>query len=102
MDLRDPSAASVSVAQHVSQGGKGINAVVGRVKTEAGYRAQQSWHGASIETVAELGADTPEWAQLLVRALTFRIATFHLLEGWSPARSNRYAPAADAALALAR
>lgn len=38
VDLRDPRSASVSVAQNVSQGGKGINAVVGRVKTEAGYR----------------------------------------------------------------
>ncbi|MFC7879502.1 tyrosine-type recombinase/integrase [Isoptericola sp. NPDC057391] len=38
VDLRDPASASVSVAQNVSQGGKGINAVVGRVKSEAGYR----------------------------------------------------------------
>ncbi|MFD6178281.1 MULTISPECIES: tyrosine-type recombinase/integrase [unclassified Isoptericola] len=38
VDLRDPASASVSVAQNVSQGGKGINAVVGRVKTDAGYR----------------------------------------------------------------
>ncbi|WP_233565935.1 site-specific integrase [Cellulomonas sp. PhB143] len=38
VDLRDQTEASVSVAQNVSQGGRGINAVVGRVKTEAGYR----------------------------------------------------------------
>ena len=37
VDLRDPASAAVGVAQNVSQGGKGINAVVGRVKTEAGY-----------------------------------------------------------------
>ncbi|GAA2223089.1 site-specific integrase [Promicromonospora sukumoe] len=38
VDLRDPQNASVSVEQNVSQGGKGINAVVGPVKTDAGYR----------------------------------------------------------------
>ena len=38
LDLRDPKAASVSVAQNVSQGGKGVNGVVGRVKTDAGFR----------------------------------------------------------------
>lgn len=56
------------------------------------------WHGTPGEAVAELGADVPEWSQLVVRALTFRIATFHLLGLWDMARSNRYAPVVDAAV----
>lgn len=38
VDVRDPDAASITVAQNVSQGGKGTGAVVGRPKTEAGSR----------------------------------------------------------------
>jgi hypothetical protein len=60
------------------------------------------WHGTPVEAIAALGADTPEWAQLVVRALTFRIATFHLLGRWDRARSHRYAPAVDAVLAFVR
>lgn len=60
------------------------------------------WHGTPVEAVAELGADVPEWPQLVLRALTFRIATFHLLGLWDTARSNRYAPVVDAAVTLAR
>lgn len=60
------------------------------------------WHRAPLEAVDELGADVPEWSQLVLRALTFRIATFHLLGLWDSARSNRYAPVVDAAVTLAR
>lgn len=38
VDVRDPARASVSVAQNVSQGGKGVGVVVGAVKTEASNR----------------------------------------------------------------
>lgn len=60
------------------------------------------WHGTPLEAVDELGADVAEWWQLVVRALTFRIATFHLLGLWDTARSNRYAPVVDAAVTLVR
>lgn len=38
VDVRDPDAAAITVAQNVSQGGTGVGAVVGRPKTEAGTR----------------------------------------------------------------
>lgn len=38
LDVRDPEAATITVAQNVSQGGKGVGAVVGPPKTEAGSR----------------------------------------------------------------
>lgn len=38
VDVRDADAASITVAQNVSQCGKGTGAVVGRLKTEAGSR----------------------------------------------------------------
>lgn len=60
------------------------------------------WHGTPVEALAELGADVPEWSQLVVRALAFRIATFHLLGVWNSAGAERYAPVVDAAVALAR
>ncbi|GAA1738699.1 site-specific integrase [Isoptericola hypogeus] len=38
VDVRDPDGAAITVAQNVSQGGRGVGAVVGRPKTEAGSR----------------------------------------------------------------
>jgi uncharacterized protein (TIGR02569 family) len=61
-----------------------------------------TWHGVPLSELSELGTNVPEWGQLLVRALTFRIATFHLLGNWGPARSRRYSPAVEAALTLAQ
>lgn len=61
-----------------------------------------SWHGTPLEAVAELGADVAEWSQLVVRALTFRIVTDHLLGLWDAARLNRYTPVVDAAVTLVR
>jgi hypothetical protein len=55
-----------------------------------------------LKAIAGLGVDVPEWAQLLARALAFRIATFHLLGRWDLVRSYRYSPAVDAVGSLAR
>jgi hypothetical protein len=49
-----------------------------------------------------LGQDVAEWEQLLVRALTFRIATRHLLSAWNSALTERHAPVVNAIIALAR
>ncbi len=60
------------------------------------------WHGVPIESVPALGQGVAEWEQLLVRALTFRIATLHLLNWWDPALAERHAPVVDVIVALAR
>ncbi|MEU2201145.1 hypothetical protein [Isoptericola sp. NPDC019482] len=57
-----------------------------------------TWHSTPMRAIAGLGAGVPEWSQLVVRALAFRIATFHLLGRWDRARSDRYAPLVDAVL----
>jgi uncharacterized protein (TIGR02569 family) len=59
------------------------------------------WHGVPIESVPGLGQGVAEWEQLLVRALTFRMATLHLLGVWDSALAERHAPVADVIVALA-
>lgn len=60
------------------------------------------WHGTPVEALAKLGGNVPEWPQLVLRALTFRIATSYLRGVWNSAEASRHAPAVDAAVALAR
>lgn len=60
------------------------------------------WHGVPIESASELGQGVAEWGQLLVRALSFRIATLHLLGAWNPGLSERHARVVDVLVALAR
>ncbi|KQS08210.1 hypothetical protein ASG04_13930 [Curtobacterium sp. Leaf183] len=54
------------------------------------------WHGVSIERLEALGTGVPEWSQLLVRALAFRIATLHLLGAWDRAQADHHRPVVDA------
>lgn len=60
------------------------------------------WYGTPVEALPELGSGVAEWGQLLVRALTFRIATFHLVGAWDEALSERHTRVVDAVVALAR
>jgi uncharacterized protein (TIGR02569 family) len=60
------------------------------------------WHNAPIELLPVVGRDIAEWEQLLVRALTFRMATLHLRDAWSPSLADRHAPVTDAIVALIR
>lgn len=54
------------------------------------------WHGVPTDRLAPLGAGIPEWRQLLVRALAFRVATLHLLGAWDGAAVVRHRPVVDA------
>lgn len=54
------------------------------------------WHGYPVDAVGALGDGIAEWAQLLVRALAFRIATLQLLDAWDPATAHRHGPVVDA------
>jgi uncharacterized protein (TIGR02569 family) len=58
------------------------------------------WHGTPIELLPELGQDIEEWDQMLVRALTFRMATLHLRNVWDASLADRHAPVMDAVLAF--
>jgi uncharacterized protein (TIGR02569 family) len=60
------------------------------------------WHGVPLESVPELGQGVDEWGQLMLRALAFRIATFHLVGAWDTALSEHHARVVDAVVALAR
>lgn len=57
------------------------------------------WHGYSVDELAD-DYGIPEWRQLLLRALVFRMATLHLLGYWDAAHADRHAPVADAVIAL--
>jgi uncharacterized protein (TIGR02569 family) len=57
------------------------------------------WHGYSLDALAE-HFGIPEWRQLLLRALVFRITTLHLLGCWDDAQEARHAPVAAAVIAL--
>jgi prepilin-type processing-associated H-X9-DG protein len=59
------------------------------------------WHGVPVESVPSLGRGVTEWEQLLVRALTFRMATLHLLGIWDRALAERHDPVVRAIVALA-
>jgi uncharacterized protein (TIGR02569 family) len=60
------------------------------------------WHGAPFELLPVVGRDIAEWEQLLVRALTFRMATLHLRNVWDSSLADRHAPVVDAIVALSR
>jgi hypothetical protein len=60
------------------------------------------WHGAPMELLPAIGRDIAEWEQLLLRALTFRMTTLHLLKAWHSSLADRHAPVMDAILALVR
>ena len=59
------------------------------------------WHGAPLDDLGPLGRDVPEWSQLLVRALAFRIATLQLLGGWDAATAAAHRPVVDAVVGAA-
>lgn len=54
------------------------------------------WHGFPIDGLERLGDGVPEWSQLLVRALAFRVATLHFAGTWGPDDVERHAPVVDA------
>jgi uncharacterized protein (TIGR02569 family) len=57
------------------------------------------WHGHPIERLID-DYGVPQWRQLLLRALVFRMATLHLLGLWDEAHSKRHAPVVRAVIAL--
>jgi len=57
------------------------------------------WHGYPLNALADHHG-FPQWRQLLVRALVFRMATLHLLGCWDEAQSGRHAPVVAAVIAL--
>ncbi|WP_166979647.1 hypothetical protein [Paramicrobacterium fandaimingii] len=59
-----------------------------------------SWHGWRADRLAELGGGIPEWRQLLVRALAFRIATLHNLDAWSAEMDERHEPVVNAVISI--
>ncbi len=58
------------------------------------------WHGARPELLSRYG-DLPEWGQMLLRALIFRIATWDAA-GWQAPPSSVYAPVAELTIAYAQ
>ncbi|PZF56434.1 hypothetical protein DEJ23_09655 [Curtobacterium sp. MCSS17_008] len=58
------------------------------------------WQGVEVERLAALGvvADEPEWSQVLVRALAFRVLTLQLLGTWGPDQARHHGPVVDALL----
>ncbi|MBF4609358.1 hypothetical protein [Curtobacterium sp. VKM Ac-1393] len=59
------------------------------------------WHGFPLDRVQVVGPDQPAWAQLLVRALTFRIATAVLLGAWDGTAIARHQPVVNAVVSAA-
>ncbi|TDE26506.1 TIGR02569 family protein, partial [Nonomuraea mesophila] len=62
------------------------------------------WYGASPK-LAERWAHLPEWGQMLIRALVYRIVTHEALAGpaaWTPEHLSAYRPVIDLALTHAR
>lgn len=57
------------------------------------------WHGYPHDGLTD-DHGIPEWRQLLLRALVFRIATLHLLGRWDDSQAERHSPAAIAVIAL--
>lgn len=58
------------------------------------------WHALPVDRLARLGTGIPEWGQLLVRALAFRIAALHNLQAWDAALHERHQPVAAAVTAI--
>ncbi|WP_413602185.1 hypothetical protein [Curtobacterium sp. Curtsp57] len=59
------------------------------------------WHGHPLDGLERLGDGVPEWSQLLVRALAFRIATLLVAGAWGSDDVERHAPVIDAVLGRA-
>jgi uncharacterized protein (TIGR02569 family) len=57
------------------------------------------WHGGRQELLVRY-ADQPEWGQMLLRALIFRIATWDAA-GWQAQPSSVYEPVAELTIAYA-
>lgn len=57
------------------------------------------WHGFDVASLAD-DRRIPEWRQLLLRALAFRITTQHLLGRWDAAFARRHEPVVATAIAL--
>jgi uncharacterized protein (TIGR02569 family) len=53
------------------------------------------WHGFPTSGLDALGDGIAEWSQLLVRAMTFRIATLYLLGAWDDAGVRLHDPVID-------
>ena len=58
------------------------------------------WQGVAVERLPGLGrlAAVPEWSQLLVRALAFRVLVLQLLGVWDDDQDVRHRPLTDALL----
>ncbi|MGU3409228.1 hypothetical protein ACLBWP_03900 [Microbacterium sp. M1A1_1b] len=54
------------------------------------------WHGVPLDRLRALGTGVPEWSQLLVRALAFRIVTLHELGAWDHGQADHHRPVVDA------
>ena len=59
------------------------------------------WQGYSLAALVDDYGIT-QWRQLLLRALTFRMATLHLLDRWDDAQYDRHAQVVAAIIALDR
>jgi uncharacterized protein (TIGR02569 family) len=59
------------------------------------------WHGVPLDELGPLGRDVPEWPQLVVRALAFRITTLVLLGAWDQAAVDHHRPVVTAVVAAA-
>jgi uncharacterized protein (TIGR02569 family) len=59
------------------------------------------WHEVPLDDLGPLGLGVPEWSQLLVRALTFRITTLVLLGAWDGAAVDHHRPVVAAVTAAA-
>jgi uncharacterized protein (TIGR02569 family) len=57
------------------------------------------WHGVPVDDLGPLGEGVAEWAQLLVRALAFRITTLVLLGVWDQAAADHHRPVVAAVTA---
>ncbi|MFE6735474.1 hypothetical protein [Microbacterium sp. NPDC057650] len=58
------------------------------------------WHEVPLDLL-KTADDDPDWPQLVLRALAFRIATLHLAGWWDEAMRERHEPVVASALALA-
>lgn len=58
------------------------------------------WHGYPLDLLSE-SHGYPQWRQLLLRALVFRLAALHLLGHWDRSQRSRHLPVAVAIIALA-
>ncbi|MDQ0678328.1 uncharacterized protein (TIGR02569 family) [Arthrobacter pascens] len=57
------------------------------------------WHGHSLDALAD-NHGIPQWRQLLLRALVFRMTTLHLFGYWDDAQADRHKPVAAAIATL--